>query len=195
MAERSPRASSVVLVGLMGSGKTTVGRKAAKLLDRPFVDADDALAERTGRSVAEWFASDGEAGFRAAEAEVLAALLAVPGPCVVAAGGGVVVTAASRRRLASPDVTVVWLRADPAFLASRVSRKAHRPLLAGDPIEVLTRLSAEREGWYAEVADAVVEVAPAHEAGGRPKWRLAEQVAEAVRGRESASTAAGAGAS
>jgi shikimate kinase len=170
----------VVLVGLMGSGKTTVGKKAARLLDARFFDADVELEVRTGRSVADWFA-EGEDGFRAAEADLLASLLAEPDPLVLGAGGGVVVTDANRVALAGPAATVVYLHAEPAFLASRAKARPHRPLLAdADPAEVLTAMYDVRDPWYRDVADATVEVRPAHEAGEKPKWRLAEQVVEAL---------------
>jgi shikimate kinase len=175
----------VALVGLMGSGKTTVGRRAAKLLGRPFVDADEAFIPRYGRTVADVFAADGEDGFRRLEAELLAELLDVTTPLVLACGGGVVTTEGNRRRLGQPDVHVVWLRADPAFLASRTQAKADRPLLAGDdPRAVLERLHAEREAWYAEVADDVLEVGAFHEWGSQPKRAMAEKVAELVRAKE-----------
>ena len=90
----------VVLVGLMGSGKSTVGKKVARLLGRPFLDSDVALEQRTGRSVAAWFAEEGEAGFRAAEAALLSELTAGAEQVVFGAGGGVVVTAANRLLLA-----------------------------------------------------------------------------------------------
>lgn len=169
------RANHVVLVGLMGSGKTTVGKKVAKLISHRFVDADVEIEARTGRSVASWF-EDGEAAFRAAEAELLDALLAEPEPLVLGAGGGVVVTEANRRRLAQSDVTTVYLHGTPEFLASRVQAKAHRPLLGDDPLAVMVRMYGERDAWYREVADAVVEIRPHHEAGEKPKWRIAEQV-------------------
>jgi shikimate kinase len=170
----------VVLVGLMGSGKTTVGRRLAARLDLPFVDADDAVEASTGRTVAELFAARGEDGFRDVEADVLATLLAGPEPVVVAAGGGVVLREANRARLAADDVTVVWLDADPAFLASRIERKDHRPLLAGEetPRAVLTRLHAERAALYAEVADLTVEVEPFHRSEDKPKQALAERIAD-----------------
>lgn len=181
MPEGAP--GHVVLVGLMGSGKTTVGKKVAKLLDRRFVDADVELEARTGRSVADWFAKEGEPGFRAAEADLLATLLDDCEPTVLGAGGGVVVTAPNRAQLAEPDVKVVYLHADPGFLASRTRAKPHRPLLAaGEAVAVLEEMYSQRHGWYQEVADAVVEVRPAHEAGEKPKWRLAEQVVEALVG-------------
>lgn len=172
----------VVLVGLMGSGKTTVGRKLARLLGVTFVDADVEIEARTGRSVADWFAGPGEAAFRRTEADLLASMLAEPAPVVIGAGGGVVVTTQARAALAGPDVHVAYLHAEPAFLASRARAKPHRPLLAGDPVEVLTRLYTERDAWYRQVADVVVEVRPAHDQDERPKWRLAEQVAEALAG-------------
>lgn len=179
--DAGPARPHVVLVGLMGSGKTTVGKKVAKVLGRPFADADVELEARTGRSVAAWFAAEGEDGFRAAEAELLDDLLAASTPSVIGAGGGVVVTDRNRTRLGQADVAVVYLHGEPAFLASRAKAKPHRPLLVdADPAEVLGRLYAERDGWYRSVADAIVEVRPAHEAGEKPKWRLAEQVIEAL---------------
>lgn len=180
-APRSPAGSPhVVLVGLMGSGKTTVGKKVARLLGRRFLDADVELEARTGRSVAAWFEHEGEDGFRAAEARLLVDLLDESDPLVVGAGGGVVVTAANRDRLGAADTVVVYLHAEPAFLASRARAKPHRPLLTGDPADVLAEMYATRDGWYRAVADAVVEVRPAHEEGAKPKWRLAELVVEAV---------------
>lgn len=172
-------AGPIVLVGLMGSGKTTVGKKLARLVGHRFIDADVELEARTGRSVAEWF-TEGEDAFRAAEEDLLASLVAEPTPLVVGAGGGVVISERNRALLRAPGVTVVYLHAEPAFLASRAQARPHRPLLTGDPAEVLGRMYAERDAWYREVADVVVEVRPAHEAGEKPKWRLAEQVAEAL---------------
>ena len=170
----------LVLVGLMGSGKTTVGKKLAHLVGWRFVDADVELEARTGRTVAELF-DDGEDAFRDAETELLAALLADPGHLVIGAGGGVVIRPANRDALRTGSATTVYLHGEPAFLASRAKAKAHRPLLAGvDPAELLERMYAERDPWYREVADLVVEIRPAHEAGERPKWRIAEQVAEAL---------------
>lgn len=175
----------VVLVGLMGSGKTTVGRRLARRLDRPFVDADEEIERASGRTVAALFAERGEDGFRSVEADVLADLVARSDPTVVAAGGGVVVTEANRALLASPGVFVVWLDGSPAFLASRAKPKPHRPLLEGeDPRTVLSRLHAQRAGLYREVADLVVDVEPFHREGERSKARLAEHVADRVRHHE-----------
>ncbi|MFP5255999.1 MAG: shikimate kinase [Acidimicrobiia bacterium] len=178
----------VVLVGLMGSGKTTVGRRLAAALDRHFIDADEALEEITDRTVAAVFAEDGERGFRAIEADVLEELLEHHEPAVIASGGGVVLNGENRRRLQQPSVTTVWLHASPAFLASRAQAKPHRPLLAGDasPREVLERLHAERADLYREVADVVVDVEPFHRAEDKPKRALAAHIAELVLAHEAA---------
>jgi shikimate kinase len=89
-----------------------------------------------------------------------------------------VVTEANRGRLQEHDVTTVYLHGTPEFLASRVQAKAHRPLLSDDPLAVMTGMYAQRDAWYREVADAIVEVRPHHEAGEKPKWRIAEQVVD-----------------
>jgi shikimate kinase len=171
----------VALVGLMGAGKTTVGRRAARLLGRPFVDADEAFIPRYGRTVAEVFAADGEATFRRLEAELLAEVLDVQTPLLLATGGGVVTVEGNRRRLRRDDVYVVYLHADPAFLASRTSAKADRFLLADhDPVEVLTRLYGERDELYREVATEVLEVVSFHEWGSQPKKAMAQRIAELV---------------
>ena len=175
----------VALVGLMGSGKTTVGRRVAKRLGYAFADADDELVTRTGRSVREWFEHEGEEAFREAETYVLNELLRASEPTVVACGGGVVAAKVNRERLRRGDVTVVWLRGTPKFLAQRVEQKAerrgHRPLLDDDPLGTLTKLDEERSPWYAEVADIVIDVDPVHQVEDRPKRRLAAMVEEALR--------------
>lgn len=175
----------VALVGLMGSGKTTVGRRVAKRLGYEFADADEELAARTGRTVRQWF-DDGEDSFREAEVWVLAELLAAARPTVVATGGGVVTTEANRKRLEAGDVIVVWLRATPKFLARRIEGRqghVHRPLLERDVAGTLERLSRERDRWYEAIADIVIDIDPVHRLEDRPKKRLAEMVEDAVRGR------------
>jgi shikimate kinase len=166
---------------MMGSGKTTVGRRVAARLDRPFLDADVELEERSGRSVREWFAEAGEAAFRDAESATLTVLLDHPEPVVIAAGGGVVVRAENRAALADPFV--VLLDATPAFLASRVERRSHRPLIDDDVQGTLERLHRERGDWYREVADVVVEVEPAHRTD-HPKRALADEVTALVHAHE-----------
>ena len=167
-----------MLVGLSGSGKSSVGRRVAALLQRPFRDADDEIEERTGRTVREIFATDGEPAFREIEADVMADLLAFSEPSVIAAGGGAVVTESTRKLLTQPDVFVVWLTATPEFLASRTSKKAHRPLLDDDAAGSLVRLLDERAGWYEEVADVMFDVQPAHRAAPKPEAK--DNIAKAI---------------
>ncbi len=159
----------VVLVGLSGTGKSSVGKRIAARLGWAFADTDALIEQRTGRSVRDIFAVDGEDAFREIEAGVMADVLAADDRTVVAAGGGAVVTEATRKLLREPDVFVVWLDAEPAFLASRLSEKPHRPLLDGDPVAALTRLAAQRRDLYAEVADASYDVQPAHRAAPKPE--------------------------
>lgn len=148
----------VVLVGLMGTGKSTVGRRVAARLGRAFVDSDAQVEARTGRTVREIFESDGEGVFRRLEAQALADALSQPDPSVVAAAGGVVLDPQTRERLRQ-SATVVWLRADPSLLALRVTTAGHRPLLDDDPRAVLERMHEERAALYGEVADGrIVDV-------------------------------------
>lgn len=172
----------VVLVGLSGSGKSSVGRRVAALLDRPFHDADDEIEQRAGRSVREIFAAEGEPAFRELEADVMGDLLRADEPSVIAAGGGAVVTDTTRKLLKQPEVFVVWLTAAPEFLASRTRKKTHRPLLDDDPAGALARLLDERSAWYEEVADVRVDVQPHHEAAPKPqaKDNIAKTVAALV---------------
>ena len=151
----------IVLVGLMGSGKTTVGRALAQRLDRPFVDSDEMVEARTGRTVREIFEHEGEASFRAVEREVLAAALAAPQPAVIAAAGGVVLAGENREALRLSGAPVVWLRAEPAVLAGRVSPSVttgHRPLLGDDPGGALVQMARDRAPLYGEVATLAIDV-------------------------------------
>lgn len=154
----APAAGSrhVVLVGMMGVGKSTVGRALARVMERPFCDSDDEIVARTGRSVAEIFAADGEPAFRAVEAEVMADLLDRDEPTVIAAAGGAVLADATRQRLRRAG-TVVWLSAPIDTLVDRTASGVHRPALADDPVGTLARLSDERAALYAEVADRRVD--------------------------------------
>lgn len=155
----TPEAASlrrpVVLVGLMGSGKSTVGKRVASALGVPFTDSDAEIERRSGCSVAELFADRGEPAFRALEAELVAELVE-GGPAVIATGGGAVLDPATRAALLG--ATVVWLRATPAVLVHRIADDGTRPLLADDPRGTLQRLASERDPLYREVADAVVDV-------------------------------------
>ena len=171
----------LVLVGMPGAGKSSVGRRLARRLGRPFVDADDELVRRSGRTVRDWFALEGEAAFRAAESELLADLLAAPGPSVVAAGGGAVLAERNRDLLRGEGVTVVWLRAGVPYLLSRVLQKQdHRPLLDEDPEARLQTLHESRTPLYAEVADITLDVEPIRAEHDKPKRELAARIAELV---------------
>ena len=146
---------TVVLVGMMGSGKSAVGRRLAQALGLPFRDADSEIEAAAGCSVNEIFSRFGEAGFRAGERKVVARLLAEP-PHVLATGGGAFIDAETRKRIKSGAISV-WLRADIELLLARVTRKTTRPLLKdGDPRQVLETLMRERAPIYAE-ADITVE--------------------------------------
>lgn len=164
----------LVLVGLMGAGKTTVGRRCAQRLDRPFVDTDDLVETLAGVSVAECFTSFGEAAFREYESQAVVDACASPEPLVIACGGGAVLDAENRRHL-SESGFVVWLHAPPDVLATRVGGGAGRPLLAaGDtPIATLERLALIREAAYEASADAVVAT------DGRSIDEVADAVIEA----------------
>jgi shikimate kinase len=148
----------IVLVGMMGSGKSSVGRVLAQRLDRPLIDSDAVIEQRTGRTVREIWATDGEAAFRALEAEALTDALEAPEPAVIAAAGGVVLSERNRRALAASGAHVVWLSADVDVLLGRVRNGMHRPLLDDDPEGVLRDMFEARRRLYREVADAIVSV-------------------------------------
>jgi shikimate kinase len=148
----------LVLVGMMGVGKSTVGRIAGERLGRVLLDSDQMIEERTGRTVREIFASDGEPAFRALETEVLCEALATTPAAVIAAAGGVVLSAENRRALVEANARVVWLCANPGLLVDRVRSGGHRPLLDDDPEGTLRRMVEMREPLYREVADVIVSV-------------------------------------
>ncbi|MCU1460425.1 MAG: aroK [Acidimicrobiales bacterium] len=141
----------------MGAGKSTVGRLLAKRLDRPFVDTDAMVEDGEGTTVAEVFSMLGEPAFRMLEADAVRDALGSPLLSVVAVGGGAVVDPENRVRLSTAG-HVVWLRARPETLAARVGAGAGRPLLVSSPAESLTRLAAERDAAYREVAALIVDV-------------------------------------
>ena len=148
----------LVLVGMMGVGKSTVGRMVASELDRPLFDSDEMIEGRTGRTVREIWSADGEAAFRALETETLLEALAGPEQSVIAAAGGVVLSDRNREALKGADAHVVWLLADVDVLLDRVRNGMHRPLLDDDPEGTLRRMYVEREPLYQDVADAIVSV-------------------------------------
>lgn len=142
---------------MMAVGKTSVGRRLAALRGWEFFDSDRQIETMTGRTVADIWRTDGEPAFRRLEAQVLADALASTTPRVIAAAGGTVLDE-NNRRLMARHRPVVWLRAAPDLLATRLGSASHRPLLDEDPAGVLARLDAIRRPLYAEVADVVVDV-------------------------------------
>ncbi len=158
LADRSsapPR--HIVLVGLMGTGKTTTGRLVASRLGRRLLDSDEMVEARTGRTVREIWRDEGEPAYRVLETAALQEALAANDPLVIAAAGGVVLRAENRAALAAADALVVWLRADPGVLAGRVTGGDHRPLLDADPAGTLRQMESDRETLYREVADVSID--------------------------------------
>jgi len=148
----------ILLVGMMGAGKTSVGERLADRLGRPFFDVDAWIENEEGLSISAIFQARGEAAFRDLEAGTLAMLLANPVASVLSVGGGAVTQPRNRTALKGHQ-RVVWLRATDATLASRIGNGSDRPLLAGKDVVVeLGRISKARDGMYGEVADAVVDV-------------------------------------
>lgn len=146
---------SIVLVGLMGSGKSTVGRRLANALNLPFYDADTEIERAAGETINEIFELRGEEVFRRGEAKVIARLLEGK-QCVLATGGGAFMNEETRQIIKDRGISV-WLKADLDLLMARVLRRNTRPLLKkGDPEQTMRRLMEEREPYYAE-ADIAVE--------------------------------------
>ncbi len=170
---------NIFLVGMMGAGKTTLGKALARRLRRDFVDADRVLVERTGVPVATVFEIEGEDGFRRREAGVIAEL-ACREDCVVATGGGSVLCDENRRVMRASG-TVVYLRARVESLWERTRHDATRPLLrSADPRGTLAALLAQREPLYREVAHITVDT------GSQSSNTLVNRVVAALRMHESA---------
>jgi shikimate kinase len=147
---------NVFLVGLMGAGKTTVGRMLARRLGKTFHDTDHEIVARTGVSIPVIFEIEGEAGFRARESQTIAALCAL-NDIVLGTGGGAVLDSANRVRLRRHGF-VIYLRGDPQQLWQRTRHDRNRPLLqTEDPLRRLEELYEQRDPLYREVADLVVD--------------------------------------
>jgi shikimate kinase len=161
MTERGPVDRHLVLIGMMGAGKTTVGAHCATLLGRRFVDIDDLVEHEADATVAQIFAVEGEPAFRVLERHALGAACASAEPLVISCGGGAVLDAANCARLRETGL-VFWLRAHPEVLAERLGRhKATRPLLAStDALATLAAISAERDPVYESTAHVIIDTAP-----------------------------------
>lgn len=171
-AERGWRGRPVVLVGLMGAGKSTIGRRLAKQIGWRFVDSDEEIEAAAGCRIADIFSVHGEPIFRDLEQRVITRLLGEE-PLVLATGGGAWMQPAVRAAIQA-KATSVWLRAELEVLADRVSKRDHRPLLEqGDKREILERLMAERYPVYGQ-ADVVVD------SGHGPHERVVDRVIEAL---------------
>ncbi len=144
----------IVLVGLMGAGKTSVGRRLAEKLDIPFVDADHEIESAAGKSIAEIFADHGEDYFREGERRVIARLLE-NGKQVLATGGGAYMNEETRKRIKANGISI-WLKADLELLLKRVSKRNDRPLLRENPEAVMRNLMEKRYPTYGE-ANITVE--------------------------------------
>lgn len=161
--EPALRGRTIALVGLMGAGKSSIGRRLAQALDLPFRDADEEVERAAARSVSEIFEYLGEAAFRDGERRVIARLLDEP-PHVLATGGGAFMNAETRALIGQKAISV-WLRADMEVLLRRVARRTDRPLLKdGDPRAVLEALALQRNPVYALADIAVDSVETAHQA-------------------------------
>lgn len=146
---------TIVLVGLMGAGKSCVGRRLAARLGVAFIDSDVEFEAAAGCSISDYFAKHGEAAFRDGERKVIARLMEGE-PCILATGGGAFVDPDTRARIKQGALSV-WIRADLDLLVKRTSGRDHRPLLkTGDPREILSRLMDARYPIYAE-ADIIVD--------------------------------------
>jgi shikimate kinase len=177
MANALPRPDrSIVLVGLMGVGKSTVGRRLAKRLGLPFVDSDAEIEKAADQKIADIFDRFGEAGFRDGERRVIMRVIG-GAPKVVATGGGAFMDERTRALILERCVAI-WLDADAATLAERVSRRDHRPLLRGkDPEPFLRELATVRNPFYAEAHLHIKSQSMPHD-------RAVERIVEALAGWE-----------
>ncbi len=164
---------TVALVGLMGVGKTTIGKRLAEHFALPFTDADEEIEKAAGRSIADIFAQYGETGFRDGEQRVISRLLDSP-VHILATGGGALIHPLTRERLKAKAITV-WLKTDLKVLARRVANRPHRPLLKDrNPMDVLKDHVKTRYPFY-EIADVVVDT------GDQPHGRAVDMVLAALK--------------
>ncbi len=166
----------IVLVGMMGSGKSSVGRALSSRTGWPFVDNDELLERATGRTARQILAEEGEGAMRLAESQALRAGMDLPVPAIVATAAGTILDPADRAVIEGGGF-VVWLRAPAEVLARRAAGSAHRPWIADDPVGWFRRSLDEREPLYAAIADLEVDAARS------TPTRSATRVIEALHGR------------
>ena len=180
-----PRSGNIFLVGLMGAGKTSVGKLLARRLGKTFYDCDQEIERATGVRIPVIFEIEGEAGFRARETRMLMELVQSPN-IVLATGGGAVLSPQNRRLLAEHG-TVVYLRAAAYDLWQRTRHDRNRPLLqTPDPLTRLTELFSERDPLYSEIADVVVDTGS--QSLGALAHRLEQKLAQLASKREPTAT-------
>jgi shikimate kinase len=166
---------AIVLVGLMGSGKSTVGKRIAQQLGYEFADSDDLVASTAGKSVRDIFSEDGEAVFRKIESDAIRSVLADgKSPIVFATGGGAVISSENRKIISDHALHVVWLDASVDDLVVRTKSGAARPLLDGDASKTLQSLSDQRSAWYEEVATLRIDTR------GKSVTKVCSAVLEAI---------------
>lgn len=165
----------IVLIGLPGAGKTSTGRHLARVLQRPFADADAQLELTVGCTIPRLVRERGDDELHRRERQTLTELVGRFGPLVISAPGAVELGQAERALLARAAV-VLWIRG-PIDLLARLGDPAHRPRLAGGHHQALARLEGELSAVYDDVADHIVDIAPFHAAGGEPRQALARHIA------------------
>ncbi len=172
----------ILLIGMMGVGKTTIGRILSERLGWAYLDSDAQVEAAAGMTVPQLFEARGEAAFRAAEAAALGRALGGDAPVVVAVAGGAVLDADSRKLMVGSG-TIVWLRARPQTLAGRLGDGRGRPLLGDDPSAAVERLDEVRRPLYSQLADVVVDV------DGRNPLDVADETVRRIRGSSQPSSA------
>jgi len=171
---RMGRERHVVLIGLPGAGKTSIGRHLAKLLQRPFADADEQLELTTGCTTSRLVGEQGDDELHRRERQTLADLLGRYGPLVISAPGAVEIDRESRALLARSAV-VLWIRG-PIGLLTDLSDPTHRPRLADGHHEALARLERDLSALYEDVADHIVDIEPFHALDDEPKRTIARHI-------------------
>lgn len=162
MAQKLLHQKTILLVGMMGAGKTSLGRMIAKRLQLPFVDSDKEIERTTGFSISDLFARYGEDEFRKGEEKIMERLMSGE-PCVLSSGGGAFLSRATRL-IAQKTVVSIWLKADPSVISHRTTGRTHRPLVpAADNQKTIERLVGECYPLYAQ-ADITVETFNEHPA-------------------------------